>query len=44
MVQVCGEEQKVIHILDNGNSEKQMVMEYILGLMVIGMKDNSRRV
>jgi hypothetical protein len=44
MVLVCGEELVEIHILDNGNLEKQMVMEYILGSMVIGMKDNSKRV
>jgi hypothetical protein len=36
----CGKEQKVIHILENGNLEKLMVMELIHGLMVIDMKAN----
>lgn len=39
-VQVCGEEQKVIHTLDNGNLEKQTVMECIPGSMETDIKDN----
>ena len=35
-----GEEPKVILISENGDKERQMVMEFILGLMVIDMKEN----
>jgi hypothetical protein len=43
-VQVCGEELEVILILANGNLEKQMAMEFILGSMVIDTKDSLRHV
>ena len=36
--QECGEEPKVILILDNGKWEKQMVMVFIHGLTVIDIK------
>ena len=36
----CGEELKVIPILDNGKEERQMDMEFIHGLMEIAMKGN----
>lgn len=40
MVLVYGEDLKEILILGNGKMEKQMDMEYILGLMEIDIKDN----
>jgi len=36
----CGKEQKVIHMLANGSSAKQMDMEFTLGLMEIDIKAN----
>ena len=36
----CGEEPKVILILENGKGGKQMDMEFIRGLTEIAMKDN----
>ncbi len=40
MVLEFGEDLKEILILANGKMEKLMDMEYILGLMVIDIKDN----
>jgi hypothetical protein len=41
---VCGKDKEGIHILENGNLEKQMVMVFIHGLMAIDMKVNSNNV
>lgn len=38
MAQEYGKELKEIHMLESGNLEKQMVMEYTLGLMEIAIK------
>lgn len=38
----CGEDIEEIPIKVNGSSVNLRAMEYILGLMVINMKDNSK--
>lgn len=44
MDQEFGEDHKVTRISDNGKIAKQKAMEFILGSMVIDIKDNSSNV
>lgn len=44
MVMEFGKDSMEIHILENGDNLRQKVMAFILGKMVIGMKENGKYV